>query len=287
MTPLAGQFALQLTLPIKDRHYFITQNNTGDFLRSFLGSARFFECSAIIDMAFDISKQLSDLWGNKGIDGYAGLTFLPAPSVWLEFKLPQMPSRSALILQEGINGQSAVAALATAEGGEFCIEHMGYLSLDGGKFRTTRGMFEQTTADMYRCIKTVSPNDDNQIRSVILMAGQALLACINSPKIIGTRQQMPHRKVERELIKAFGPGKFPLHAWTELQLKVAKPVEIDDGEPHEAHLTGRRALHFCRKHIRIRRGKLEYVSAHWRGDAAIGIKQTRYRVSPDRQALQS
>lgn len=89
---------------------------------------------------------------------------------------------------------------------------------------------------------------------------------------------MPHRKVERELTKAFGLGKFPLRAWTELRLTVAKPAEIDDGESHEAHLTGRRALHFCRKHIRIRNGKLEYVSAHWRGDPALGIKQTRYKL---------
>jgi hypothetical protein len=99
---------------------------------------------------------------------------------------------------------------------------------------------------------------------------------INSPKVIGRRQFMPHKV----LVKNFTGGSFPLHAWTEIRLEVSKPPEIDDGGPHEARLTGRRALHFCRAHLRIRYGQLEYVSPHWRGDPSVGIKQSRYIVTP-------
>jgi hypothetical protein len=35
------------------------------------------------------------------------------------------------------------------------------------------------------------------------------------------------------------------------------------------------AVRFCRACLRIRNGALEYVSPHWRGDAAVGIKRTR------------
>lgn len=89
---------------------------------------------------------------------------------------------------------------------------------------------------------------------------------------------MPHRGLERALIANQKlVGKFPLHAWTEIKLHVTPPKEAE-GE-HEAHLTGERALHFCRAHLRIRLGRLEVVKAHWRGNPAIGIKQSRYTVT--------
>jgi hypothetical protein len=72
-------------------------------------------------------------------------------------------------------------------------------------------------------------------------------------------------------------GRYPLGAWNEILLHVTPPQEADDTE-HEAHLTGSRALHFVRCHLRIRLGQLELVSAHWRGDAGLGIRRSRYRL---------
>ena len=107
-----------------------------------------------------------------------------------------------------------------------------------------------------------------------------MLAIINSPKIIGRRQHMPHRGLERALIaKQKAIGKFPLHAWTEIQLKVTPPKDMSSDAPAEDHLTGQKALHFCRAHLRVRMGRLEVVRAHWRGDAALGIKRSRYKVT--------
>jgi hypothetical protein len=107
----------------------------------------------------------------------------------------------------------------------------------------------------------------------------AALALINSPRVIGQRQHMPHERIEREKLKQRRlVGKFPVQAWTEIMLTVAPP-DARSGEPaSEGHLTGDKCLHFCRTHLRARRGRLEYVEGHWRGDPALGIKQSRYRV---------
>jgi hypothetical protein len=71
----------------------------------------------------------------------------------------------------------------------------------------------------------------------------------------------------------------PPGEWYEIKLQVTKPRYVDDGAPHADQITGQRALHFVRKFIRIRLGKLEYVREHWRGDPALGVRQSDYRVS--------
>lgn len=118
---------------------------------------------------------------------------------------------------------------------------------------------------------------ENALRMGMLVFGA--LAFINSPKIIGRRQHMPHKGLERELLKNQKViGSFPLHAWTEIALDVTPPKEAAGQHEFEAHLTGRRALHFVRSHLRIREGRLQFVKSHWRGDAALGIRQSRYTV---------
>jgi hypothetical protein len=74
------------------------------------------------------------------------------------------------------------------------------------------------------------------------------LAILNSPRIVGRRVHHPHKGLARELAHKPELGIGPLHNWHEIKLEVTKPR---DGEPHSDVITGRRALHFCRKHIRI------------------------------------
>jgi hypothetical protein len=78
-------------------------------------------------------------------------------------------------------------------------------------------------------------------------------------------------------------GTFPLRAWTEIKLEVCPPKWAGDLPENETHFTGTRALHFCRAHARIRLGRLEFVRAHWRGDPALGIKRSRYRLTHEAQ----
>lgn len=111
------------------------------------------------------------------------------------------------------------------------------------------------------------------------MAGLVLsmLAIINTPRIVGRDVFQPHRQLARLWMTQL--KKTPLNAWHELKLNIAKPADIDDDEPHAAQITGRRALHFCRAHLRVRLGRLEFVTSHYRGDPSLGEKLTRYRVA--------
>ena len=53
----------------------------------------------------------------------------------------------------------------------------------------------------------------------------------------------------------------------ETRLEIAKPRYLDDGEPHSDIITARRALHFCRKHIRVyHSGVLTYVTGQGTGE---------------------
>jgi hypothetical protein len=105
----------------------------------------------------------------------------------------------------------------------------------------------------------------------------ALLAIINSPKVVARREHAPSKVLERKLKVGRGKG-FQLQPWHEIVLDV-DPGPKGDEAGHTGRLTGARALHFVRSFLRIRRGRLEHVRAHWRGDAAAGISRATYRVT--------
>jgi hypothetical protein len=91
---------------------------------------------------------------------------------------------------------------------------------------------------------------------------------------------MPHAGLQRKLAQSMNmTGKFPLHAWTEILLEVTPPA-TENGQVREARLSGAKALHYVRKFVRTRFARKEYVKGHWRGDPALGLKQSRYTVLP-------
>jgi hypothetical protein len=105
----------------------------------------------------------------------------------------------------------------------------------------------------------------------------ASLAVINTPKIVGRRTFSPNKALQKALInKRPIIGHFPLHGYTEIKLDIGVPKDASNSKSNEVRLTGEKCLHFCRSHIRVRLGRLEIVSGHWRGDASLGIKQSRY-----------
>lgn len=265
MTPLALKLSKVLTHKRTPMSDFWKANKPK--LRNVLEDTHFFEVNEIIPMI----KELGSLKHDNLSSALSTLGFLPAPKTWIEYKSHLCGHKIALYLEEIDNFTSEVH-LIWPDG----AQHLGRLVGNTCDCITDGGLycFPDEIAELIRHYNT----DAGKFAMEMIAYAHHILTIINSPHIIGRQQHMPHKGLESRLIKTFGIGKFPLHAWTEIKLHVAKPIEIDDGEPHEAHLTGKRALHFCRKHIRIRLGKLEYVSAHWRGDASIGIKQSRYKV---------
>lgn len=103
------------------------------------------------------------------------------------------------------------------------------------------------------------------------------LDLINTPGLIGLRSHDAHRGLARKLA-AYRSGSYPLRSWSEVvlkhQTKFAEPGERQTGA------TFHKCLHFVRSHLRhYQTGKVTVIPAHWRGDAALGIKRTRYRVA--------
>jgi hypothetical protein len=98
---------------------------------------------------------------------------------------------------------------------------------------------------------------------------------INTPGLIGLRQHDPHRGMAKRYATI---GSYPLRGWSEVtlkhQTKVAGPAEQLTGTTYH------KCLHFVRSHLRhYRNGNVSVIPAHWRGDPALGIKRTRYRMA--------
>ena len=111
------------------------------------------------------------------------------------------------------------------------------------------------------------------------------LALINSPAHIARRDRDPHKGLVKEL-RAHTAGKVrPEGKWTEILLEVPRTEESEDG-PAGQRLTGAKALHYCRRHARIRLGRLEFVRGHWRGDAGNGTTLSSHRLVPPRPPRQ-
>jgi hypothetical protein len=199
------------------------------------------------------------------------LAFLPAPYTWIEFEWKDVERCGWLLVDNDHEGPFQKPYYPGWITAIRCTETESDFMMSFPK----RG-------DPTECIMHgdgAMTEDERITTGIFLGLVIANLALINTPKIIGRTTHLPHRRLEKELARAFKkPGKYPLQAWHEIKLHVAVPPEFK-GDFKEAHLTGMRALHFCRAHLRIRLGQVEFVSWHWRGNPAMGIKQTRYLVT--------
>lgn len=257
MTPLAQDFTNDLLLLKHKRRW--DDGGLGFGINSF----HFFETTAVYDAAIDLAVKFSRV----GIPG--NLAFLPADQTWIEFKPPQGP-RAAILLER--DGDVARVRLACADREQGVVTPSPVaVPLRGNAGPMDLFTFTGAAADLPEA-------HDFAVRRAYL--AYAFLAMINTPRVIGRRQHMPHRGLEKRLVAERGMvGKFPLRAWTEIVLEV-RPPQVDESDPREAHFTGTKALHFVRCHLRLVNGALSLVSPHWRGDPALGIMRSRYRLEP-------
>lgn len=227
-----------------------------------LRDAHFFDCSAIMPIARQLASQIAE-HGSREVLG-----FLPAPKTWMEWS------------ENG--GRTIKGVLLEAEHGAD-VAHEIY-----GEWWSTR---RETGGGSYRYqpgLKLHQPPSQHpaetkrrQMLAELFSGGPlalALLACINTPRVIGRKTHLPAAKLQR----AFASGRpmrgtFPQGAWTEMVLEVTPP-RLQEGPCRPGYLSGARALHFVRAHLRVRQGMLELIKAHHRGDPSLGIKRTRYRL---------
>jgi hypothetical protein len=261
MPPLAYRVLKQLTLPLRERTF---TDRCGLLPR--LSETHFFDITDVQHAAYLLSQNPA------AFQGAPATTFLPAPKTWIETQAWKKDHSKFVPEARGdrLNEDTRLAwFICEKKGGgfEFCwIMQSGVQNYFG------------TWSDTFLNIDlTCKWSSDPQYWAPEQLIPVYLLF-INSPKVIGRRQHMPHRALERRLTQKMGRGMFPLRAWTEIKLEIGAPKD-ESGKPStEAHLTGERALHFCRSHLRVRLGRLEIVRAHWRGDPALGIKQSRYKL---------
>lgn len=283
MTPLAQRIMRESTLPLKERAF---DDKAG--MLSMMDDIHCFECSQVVDLAFEHFGEGKLKALEKAAERYS---FLPAPKTWIEFQGENSSARHGYLLID--QGDTIMGMVACASRDAFVSLPFYFL------LPHIRNEHPDFAAQIHPIGQVRVPKNDLEARRRALaqiqgiqdrvqhsaMFTPALLAFINTPRVIGRRQHMPHAGLQRRLARDRAMvGKFPLHAWTEIKLEVSPP-RLDrraSGEAHEARLTGAKAMHFCRCHLRVKLGQLELVSAHWRGDPALGMKQSRYVLTPPR-----
>lgn len=269
MTPLAHRIVKELTLPKRDRTFF----DAGSLL-PMMSDIHCFECSDVQDVAFDLVFKLDEQRNSREDISFGDTLFLPAEKTWIERRCAG--GRIGVLLSASHEDNLATCIWATdgiADGGS----HIFMSAPDRGSLLLNERRI-LASASLPRA--SSDPRDkDCEFGYADTLLLYAFLSIINTPRIIGRKQHMPHRGLERSLIAMRHViGKFPLHAYTEIKLRVTPPKDLSSDRSREAHLTGDRALHFCRSHLRVRLGTLEVVKGHWRGDGSLGIRQSRYKL---------
>lgn len=314
MTPLAAKVARDLTALAKDRRC----DDRAGVLDLFEQDMHCFEVTAISKSVNEVldgphsacdPDEAWEVW--RDIESMLPRMFLPSPVTWLETMFSG--SRIAIVLwekgdffslafvQDSLKGPFSLHLCdfrprsILHKGGRIEVvtgqpEDNGFLTdraFDAGKLvgktppASLTGL--ETLLNARREVVQRNLEMAESAQEVLQMAnrfiGMAVLTLdlINTPGLIGLKLHRPHNKIARKL-RYVGAGKYPLHAWSEVvlkhQTKVAPPEERFSGLIHH------KCLHFVRSHLRhYRDGKITMIPAHWRGDPALGIKRTRYRMA--------
>lgn len=273
MTPLALAIAKEALLPPRKRTF-----RDGCALLEQMGDIHCFEVSAISGLAADLHARMvegvevdADGFGLvDDVPAFAGMaettSFLPAPRTWIEWRVESGFRRGFLLVDEG--GWARVYQADGMPTGAVSKDHtvkmgLGAKSGDAGALEVPSDLARQDQIEW--STKAIRLN--------------VLLALINTPRVVGRQEHAPHAGFERKLSTHKGAA-FRLHPWNEIKLEVLRPPAAGEVGSAGESLTGQKALHFCRAHLRLRRGRVEIVSAHWRGDAALGVQRSRYRAVP-------
>lgn len=295
MTPLARALA---EAAVSNPKWWRSSGNE-KLLAPFPHDVKCFEVTAVGDLAHELAQQAYE----RG-SVVESLAFLPAPVTWLEQRYTREDGTSALqaylLVDQGDNTASVASTIGADINSRtvFLPISLGSLRLldasdpDGWAIDATlvnqgvdpvsygrtlvRGLYPLRSG-VYVPPRERDPDDaldDNQERSWRLYA---TLSLINSPRIVARSERQASSKLSKFLNRK-GDGQYNLLPWHEVFLDITPPPEATEAADGATRLTGPRALHFCRQHIRIKRGKLEMVRAHYRGSAEVGIAQTQYRV---------
>lgn len=293
MTPLARALA---EAAVSNPKWWRESGNE-KLLAPFPNDVKCFEVSQVSELAHELADQ-AYARGNV----VEALAFLPAPVTWIERRYTREDGKSALqaylLVERGDKTASAVNTIGVEINGRtvFLPVPLGDLRLldlsDPDGLAIDSAIISQNIDPVSHGKKLVSSlyrlrdvpgfrpderDDDSALETLQEHSWwlYSALSLINSPRIVGRSEHKVSSGLNKFLARKSG-APFQLLPWHEIFLDITPPpeAEMESG----TRLTGPRALHFCRQHIRIKRGRLEMVRAHYRGSAEVGIAQTQYRV---------
>lgn len=266
MTPLAKMMLQDYCAPKSGRVGY----DPDDILPMMTG-AKCFDVNQIIDL----QRELNSITDEVFDPSLRSRVFLPAPVTFIEWR-SNSGNRRGLLLTENNEGKILVFGASSRLDTDPAESYFEWGCV-------LEGQIPSRSVGSYGLVAEQSEFDKQESINHLALA-YAFLFLINTPNLLGRKTHLPHAGLQRRLAKATGGvGKFPLQAWTELKLYCsATDGASADAEDRiiEAQLSGQRCLHFVRAFLRKRRGKIEVVKSHWRGDAALGIKRSRYIAEP-------
>lgn len=257
MTPLAQAFARDMLETPAKRKW---QGEAADFIREIFLSAHFFEVTGILDVA----DELIVATGGAAF-ALEARAFLPARVTWLE--AVNSRGRWAAVLVQGPDDNRAHTFTIIEPPHCVAVAEIGLRVLP----RNDAGAI---VADFTAGI--------DQAAGAFVLQQYGLLNLINRPGSLHMRDRPAHKGLVRDLTRRGMVGRFPLHGFTEITLNVAPGGNMR--EPKQVGTSADRCLHFVRAHLRHLGDSTTVIPWHWRGDPALGIKNSRYNVvhEPDR-----
>lgn len=196
--------------------------------------------------------------------------FLPAPAVWIEDRSRFCPGGWILHQQDPEFAKSESFMWYNDDDG---YRHFGLMP-EPDLFLREASDAEMRTAEIEGIYDGLWTAPEPPMAAYRL---QAALAIINTPRIFRQERRRENWTGQRKLKALLPPGsRIPTAEWTEIKLEITPP---EAGESSGERLTGKKALHYCRAHLRVVNGKIVPVTGHWRGDAALGVRQGRYTVT--------
>lgn len=225
-------------------------------LQVLLARAACFTFEGMNDLIRQTSTELADGIDASGQDllqgDGAGLLVMPAGVAWFEHKVSGR--RLGYLLQET---EDEIGVMHMQEDQDDFL--LSFIKLDGERF--------SIHAD------TRKGGQDDEVASGAALVAAAFLTILNAPRGVERVPVEAHRGFARDFRRSgFG------------ELRDGHVVRIDltphDDAKHGPMQGKGKAFHFCRSHRRLLpSGAYTRVRAHWRGDPALGINRSTYRVA--------
>ncbi len=272
MTPLAYQLMSELLKPHKKQAPWCRDDKYMQGIFQHFGDTYCFDVSEVQDLIRDLANKLEQDYATDPERFDPRLAFLAAPSMWIETSFP------------GSGSAPKGARIAAAY-------WLNPLTDDP----------QRVLVDVFTGVTGTVPRDANPSIKLHSLAGSltllqqpdiqylahtkdhflvyAMLAIINSPRVIPQDEIQPHRGHARELRQRGLP--FEPKPWRKITLSVSRSAVLEATGEDTGTLHGTKAHHFVRRFARIRLGRLEVVKAHWRGNPERGEKPPgTYVVKP-------